>query len=115
MFSLGDHLRYHVYNSPADMRKGFNGLYGLVRTELGHNPLSGDVFVFINRKRTQIKLLQWEPGGLVCYHKRLEQGSFAQLESRGSTSLPLTWRELELLVDGIVVKKLIRRKRLNTL
>ena len=58
------------------MRKSFNGLSGLVKNELNREPASGDVFVFLNRNRTHLKLLHWERGGFVLYYKRLERGSF---------------------------------------
>ena len=115
VFSLGDHLRFHVYNAPCDMRKSFDGLSGLVGKEWKRAPLSGDVFVFINRRRTQIKLLHWESGGMVCYHKRLEQGTLAQVSKSGDKTVEISWRELGLLVDGIVVKKMIQRKRFDAL
>jgi len=59
------------------MRKSFNGLSGLVRDELGRNPAGGEVFIFLNRRRTLLKLLHWESGGFVLYYKRLEEGTFA--------------------------------------
>lgn len=65
MFGLGTWHTYQLYGRACDMRKSFNGLSGLVSNELGRNPLSGEVFIFINRNRTLIKLLHWEPGGFV--------------------------------------------------
>lgn len=66
MFSLNDSLSYYLYSRPADMRKGFDTLCGLVRSEMGRNPLSGEVFIFINGARATIKLLRWERGGWFC-------------------------------------------------
>jgi transposase len=74
MLSLGPSQRYFLYRHPADMRKSFDGLAGLVRKELGRNPLSGDVFVFTNRRRTHVKLLVWDRTGFVLFYKRLEEG-----------------------------------------
>ena len=76
MFALTAQQSYFLYHQPTDMRKGFNGLSGLVRNELGKNPLSGDVFIFINRRRNRMKLLVWEDSGFVLYYKILEQGTF---------------------------------------
>jgi len=73
MFSLNERHQYYLYESSTDMRKGFDGLSGLVRNELDKNPLSGDVYIFINRGRNRMKLLVWEEGGFVLYYKRLER------------------------------------------
>ena len=76
MFSLNDSIRYWLYSEPADMRMGFNGLGGLVANRMGGNILGGDAFCFLNRRRNLLKILRWEPGGLVMYSKRLEKGTF---------------------------------------
>jgi transposase len=75
MFSLGA-ARYYLYREPTDMRKSFDGLCGLVSGRLGQSPMSGDVFIFINKPRNRIKLLRWEAGGFVLFYKRLESGMF---------------------------------------
>lgn len=92
------------------MRKGFDGLSGLVRTELGRDPLSGDVFVFVNRRRTRMKLLLWESGGYVIWYKRLEEGSF-EMPEPGVGSYVLSWEKLMLILEGISLKSVQRRKR----
>src|SRR5204862_54317 len=71
-------LRVWAYPAPADLRKGFDGLCGLV-TRLRQDPLAGDCFLFVNRLRTRAKVLLWDGTGLCVYHKRLEQGRFAAL------------------------------------
>src|SRR5690625_5462313 len=76
MFCLNSSHRYHLYRGACDMRKSFNGLSGLVRNQLGRDPASGAVFVFLNRRRTLIKMFHWEAGGYVLYYKRLEPVSF---------------------------------------
>ncbi|MEB2782934.1 IS66 family insertion sequence element accessory protein TnpB [Algoriphagus sp. C2-6-M1] len=76
MFTLGASQRFFLYGGAVDMRKGFDGLSGLVRNSLDRNPLSGEVYIFLNRSRTLVKLLHWEAGGLVIYYKRLEKGTF---------------------------------------
>ena len=68
MFSLRERHRYYLYQSPTDMRKGFDGLGGLVSNALQMDPLSGDVYMFINGKRNRMKLLAWEGGGFVLYY-----------------------------------------------
>lgn len=92
------------------MRKGFDGLSGLVSNELARQPTGGDVFIFINRSRTHIKLLHWEAGGFVLYHKRLEQGTFS-LPKIAGTATDLRWPELVLMVEGIEVKKSRQKRR----
>ncbi len=96
------------------MRKGFDGLSGLVRNDLGMNPLTGDVYIFINRSRNRMKMLVWEQGGFVLYYKRLEQGRFAKGKVRqGELSIEYTWQDLMLLVGGIEVNSIKRRKRFS--
>ena len=82
------------------MRKSFNGLSGLVNNELGREPTSGDVFIFLNRNRTHLKLLHWEAGGFVLYYKRLEQGSFTPPVFKGNNP-SITWSELVLMVETL--------------
>ena len=91
------------------MRKGFDGLCGLVDSELGRVATSGEVFIFLNRRRTHLKMLHWEPGGFVLYHKRLESGTFPSPKRHGSGSI--SWSELVLMIEGIQVLKSSRRKR----
>jgi transposase len=69
-------MRYYLCPGKTDMRKGMNTLSGVVRDKMGSDVRSGDVFIFINRNRTTMKLLHAEQGGLVLYIKRLEEGTF---------------------------------------
>lgn len=110
MFALGSSHTYHYYPRPCDMRKTFNGLGGLVRNELGREPASGDVFIFLNRRRTHVKLLHWERGGFVLYHKRLERGTFSPPVARAGTT-SIAWPELVLMVEGLQVEKVRRKLR----
>lgn len=91
--------RILVYGKPVDMRKGFNGLEGLVATELGEDPTSGDLFVFTNRRGNLAKALFWDRTGYIIIAKRLERGRF-RLRVPG-VKVELTPRNLELLLDGI--------------
>jgi transposase len=111
MFSLGA-ARYYLYRKPTDMRKSFDGLCGLVSGHLGQNPMSGDVFIFINKPRNRIKLLRWETGGFVLFYKRLESGTFElPLSKSGGLSTQIDYGELAMIVTGISIKNLIKRKR----
>lgn len=113
MFALTAQQSYFLYHQPTDMRKGFNGLSGLVRNELGNNPLSGDVFIFINRRRNRMKLLVWEDSGFVLYYKILEQGTFELPINDQRTSGQISWRDLVLILEGVVLSSVRKRKRFS--
>lgn len=108
MFSLGSSHRFHLYDGHCDMRKSFDGLCGLVTSAMQRQPTSGEVFVFLNRTRTHIKLLHWEHGGFVLYYKRLEQGTFPIAKRKAGG---LSWSDLVLMIEGIQVVKSIQKKR----
>ena len=96
------------------MRKGFDGLSGLVRDGLGKDPLSGDVFIFFNKRRSQVKLLLWERDGFSIYHKRLERGTYElPWLSDPSACVELRSDELMLILQGISLKSVQRRKRFD--
>lgn len=94
-------VRVFAYAAPTDLRKGYDGLYALVVSELGRDPLSGDCFLFVNRTRTRSKVLLWDGTGLCIYMKRLEQGRFACLwEEDAKREVKLTMSELALFLEG---------------
>jgi transposase len=114
MLSLGSSHSYYLYRTACDMRKSFDSLSGLVRNELGRDPASGEVFVFVNKRRNSVKLLHWERGGFVLYYKRLEKGTFTlpNLSSANSGSgSPLSWPELVLMLEGIQVQQMRQKAR----
>jgi transposase len=112
MFSLTSSHHYYLCPGSCDMRKGFDTLCGVVRSEMHRNPLSGEVFIFMNKSRTTIKLLHWERGGLVIYHKRLERGRFSlPVFNETTRSYTLSWRDLVLIIEGISLEKVVRKKR----
>ena len=105
MFGLGPATRVYVATGATDMRKGFEGLYGLVRDHLSADPLSGHLFLFANRQRTRLKLLFWDGSGLWVCAKRLEKGRFLWPEAQpGQASVAMRQEELTLLVSGIELK-----------
>lgn len=115
MLSFSSKQRYFLYRAPTDMRKSFDGLSGLVKTHLSHALLSGDIFIFLNRRRDRIKLLVWDISGFAIYYKRLEQGTFElPLGSADQSSVELSWSELVMLLEGIELKSIKRRKRYET-
>lgn len=93
-----------------DMRKGFDGLSGLVKNYLEKDPLTGDVFVFINKPRTHIKLLYWDGDGFVIFYKRLEKGTFDFL-TNNTCSRELKREELLLILEGIKLDNYKKKKR----
>ena len=112
MFALGPSHKFHLYNHPTDMRKSFDGLCGLVGNDLDQNPADGAVYIFINKVRNKVKLLHWQSGGFVLYYKRLETGTFEQpLYDESVGSLRLSYTQLVLLVDGVAITNITRRKR----
>lgn len=110
MFSLNTHQQYYLYRYPTDLRKGFDGLSGLVRNQMGHNPLSGAVFIFLNRRRDRMKLLVWEGGGFVLYYKRLERGTF-ELPQLSGDSVALNWSQLVFMLEGVRLASIEQRPR----
>ena len=94
------------------MRKGFDGLSGLVRDGLQKDPLSGDIFIFFNKRRSQVKLLLWEKDGFSIYYKRLERGTY-ELPLLKNASAELGSDELMLILQGISLKSVQRRKRFS--
>ena len=75
MLSFSAHQRYFLFSNATDMRKGFSGLSGLVRKHIPHDLMSGDVFIFINKRRDKIKLLMWDSNGFAIWYKELEKVS----------------------------------------
>jgi transposase len=94
------------------MRRSFDGLSGLVRNELGSNPCSGDVFIFINKTRDKIKLLHWQGIGFTLYYKRLEEGTFELPEyDHKAGSISLNYAQIVMIIDGLSIKNIYKRKR----
>src|ERR1700755_464465 len=103
MFGIRPATRIYLAVGPTDMRKGFEGLYGLVRDKLQLEPLSGHVFLFCNKERNRIKVLFWDGSGLWVCAKRLEQGRFSWPQS-GEASVQMRSEELLALVTGLEVQ-----------
>lgn len=112
MFTLGSANRYYLYSQPTDMRKSFDALCLVVETGMQRNPLSGEVFIFINRPRNRMKLLRWEFGGFILYYKRLEKGNFELPAGNvNSSSVVINWPELVMMIQGISLRHIHTRKR----
>ena len=110
MFLPEPNVRLWLYTAPVDMRKSFDGLDALVRNQLQENPTSGALFVFINRRKTHIKILYFDGAGYCLWYKRLEQGQFNIGVGTG-VKRALYWVSLKLLLDGLEIKKIRQYKR----
>ncbi len=110
MLSIGRIQRCYLYRSYTDMRKGVDSLCGLVRNELGKDPLTGELFVFFNRGHTQIKLLLWEQDGFSLYQKKLERGSY-ELPAGNAVHEPISSDTLNLILQGISLQSIRHRNR----
>jgi transposase len=94
-------VRVWAWPAPVDLRLGFDGLFGLVAGQLGQDPLSGELFLFANKRRTGCKVLFWDGTGLCLFVKRLERGRFAALwRAEPHTPVALTSSELALYIEG---------------
>ena len=112
MFSLTSGHVYHLYRNPCDMRKSFDALSGIVISQLGRNVTGGEVFVFLSKNRSCIKLLHWEKDGFVLYYKRLEKGTFSFPKIRPESTV-IHWSELVLIIEGIEVEKIRQKPRFS--
>ena len=105
-------VRIYLCTTPADMRKGFDSLAALVREGLGHDPLSGHLFLFVGRDRDRLKLLYWDSDGFALWYKRLEEGTFRLPPAKvGGASVELKASELAMLLAGIDLTSIKRRRR----
>ena len=105
-----DHVQVWLATAPVDMRRSFDGLAEHVRAFLGHNPLSGSMFVFRNRAAQRVKVLWWDRGGLAIYYKRLEKGTF-QFPSAGGgeQAVAIDSAGLMRLLSGLTLEAPARR------
>ena len=110
MFGLGPATKIYIAVEAIDMRKGFEGLHGLVRDHLGQDPLSGHLFLFTNRARTRLKVLVWDGSGLWVCANRLEKGRFRWPQVEGVARLIMRAEELAMLVNGLDLKQAQARK-----
>ena len=105
MFGLGLATKIYIALDAIDMRKGFEGLHGLVRDQLGQDPMSGHLFLFTNRTRTRLKALVWDGSGLWVCAKRLEKGRFHWPAAPAGRSVTMRAEELAMLVNGLDLKQ----------
>ena len=112
MLTLPSGVRLFLANSPTDLRKSFDGLSGLVQGVLEQDPTSGDLFIFLNRRCTQVRILFWDRDGYCVLMKRLEAGTFRRVRTaEGAECVEIDAGELAMLLEGIDAPKVRRRKR----
>jgi len=116
MLQLSSSTRYYWYHGVTDMRKGFDALCGIVLQHMQANILHGGVYIFVNRKRNQIKLLTWEGDGLAIYYKRLEKGVYELPQvSPDEASASIDVVQLQLILHGILLGSIRKKVRFSGL
>lgn len=105
--------RLFLFRGRTDMRKGFDGLSGMVEEHFTESLFSGALFIFVNHRRNRVKILYWDCGGLALWYKRLEQGTFQMPEGQDAQAVALTSAQLSMLLEGIVPLRVQRRYSLG--
>ena len=118
MIALPPQIRVFLYRLPTDMRKSFHGLVALTESALMQDPLSGSLFVFVNRRRDRIKILYWGQTGFCIWYQQLQKGTYqlpdeASLEER--QAIEVTRSQLSLILDGIDLSSARQRMRFRSL
>ena len=112
MLSISAQTRIYIAVEATDMRKGFDGLCGLVSSTLHQDPLSGALFLFLYKRRDRMKVLYWDGDGLAIWYRRLEQGTFqVPLRQGDVSSFEIRSDEFTMLLRGIDLSSVRRRKR----
>ena len=112
MLSFPGNVRIYLCTTPTDMRKSFDGLHTLVRQVFQVDPLSGHLFLFVNRRRDRVKLLWWDRDGLALFYKRLEAGTYElPAVSDAADGVEIDATALALLLSGVELRSAKRRKR----
>lgn len=112
MIAIPSKVAIYLCTAATDMRKSFDGLTGMVRSQFSREPNDGSLFLFINRRRDRIKILYWEAGGYALWYKRLESGSFETVTGHnGELVVTMDATELSMLLSGISLQSVKRRKR----
>ena len=111
MIMLPSAVRIFLCTRPTDLRKSFDGLTGLVQECFGQDPLTGHLFLFLNRRRDRIKILYFDRDGLAIWYKRLEAGSFQMPQAVDQDGVELQPAQLAMLLSGIDLRTARQRKR----
>jgi transposase len=114
MIALASPIRVFLYRLPTDMRKSFHGLIALTESALKQDPLSGSLFVFVNRRRDRIKVLYWGQSGFCIWYQQLQQGTYqlpAEEALEAQETVEVTRSQLSLILDGIDLASARQRTR----
>jgi len=112
MLRFDGSVRIWLCTEPTDMRKSFNGLSALVKHQMKADPLNGHLYVFINRRKTQMKILYFDVSGYAIWCKRLESGQFVA-RYKNVEKQSITFAELQCLLEGIEIQKTRQYKRFS--
>jgi len=110
MLSIASTVSLFLYTEPTDMRKSFDGLSGIVRSEFGADPTDGSLFLFVNRRRDRLKMLHFDGAGYWLYYRLLEAGTFEVIASKGKYR-QIDATQLAMLLGGVSLVNVKRRKR----
>jgi transposase len=113
VISVTGGTRLFLFRGRADMRKGFDGLSGMVEEHFAESLFSGALFIFLNRRRDRVKILYWDTGGLALWYKRLERGKFRMPSGPEGEAVELTGAELSMLLEGITPLRVERRYKVG--
>lgn len=112
MIAIPSGVNIYLCTTATDMRKSFDGLSGIIRSEFGQEPNDGSLFLFINRRRDRIKILYWEEGGFALWYKRLESGTFEAIgDPQDGSVITIDSTELSMLISGVSLQSVKRRRR----
>jgi len=112
MFALTSSMVFYLCPHDVDMRKGIYSLYQLVKSDMGRNPLSGEVFLFLGKNRAMIKILHWQKDGFILYTKKLERGTFeVPCFNPDSGQYEMKWATFVLIMEGVRLRSARYRKR----
>ena len=111
MLGFSSNVHYYICTRPVDIRNSFDGLAGIVRNFMQKNPISGGVFIFINKRRSHIKLLYWDGDGFALYYKRLEKGVYPYRTIVQEPSEEMTREEVIMLLEGLSYQDMKKGKR----
>lgn len=112
MISFSPAIKIYLHREPVDMRKSYDGLFGIVKNDLSMDVRNGGLFMFINLRRNRVKLMYWDSDGIAIWQKRLERGSLQHPQPKGNSKhLEIDASELHLLLSGIDLASVKRRKR----
>lgn len=111
MLSITRFHRCYLYGGCTDMRKGIDSLCGLIRNELGKDPLNGELFIFFCGARRRVKILLWDTDGFALYHKRLERGTYQMPDGNNTPHQSISAEQLNFILAGVVLEKIKFRPR----